>query len=433
MNKRNIEAVYPLSPMQQGMLFHSIYDPDTRDYFEQLVLKLHGDLDVISFKRAWLTVIERHPILRTAFSWKSLDQMVQVVHHAIDLNITEDDWRSGTPEQQEGQLNDYLQADRQLGFDPGNAPLLRLALFRIDRDQYYYVQSHHHILLDGWSLPLLLKEVLTHYEAYRRAEDLELSSARPYREYINWIHKQDKNKAEKYWRETLKGFSAPTPLTIGNLGSTAPSEDKQALTETGEVEIELSLGLTSRLNALSRENRVTLSTLIQAAWALLLSRYSREDEVLFGVTVSGRPPEINNVESMIGLFINTLPLRVAVPGKQKLSEWLQSLQAQTVEMRQYEYSSLVDVQTWSEVPTGTPLFDSIIVFENYPVDKSIKQMGSSLNIEKISSHEQTNYPLTIVSAPSENLTLMLSYNRERIEDENAGLILGHLKTILESL
>lgn len=432
MSRRNIEAVYPLSPMQQGMLFHSIYDPDTRDYFEQLVLKLRGDLDIEAFNLAWRKVIDRNPILRTAFSWKSLDQMVQVVHLSVDFKIDMSDWQNSSKDQQDQKLRTYLVKDRQEGFDPSTAPLLRLALFQTNKDEYYYVQSHHHILLDGWSMPLLLKEVLTLYEANRNGQYVELSPVRPYREYINWIYKQDKGKAEKYWRDTLAGFSAPTQLLVSDRNSSVITDKELNITETGEVEFELSPSMTTRLNSLSVENRVTSSTLIQAAWALLLSRYSGEDDVLFGVTVSGRPPGIPDVESMIGLFINTLPLRLTVPRDLKLSDWLQSLQNQTVNMRQYEYSSLVDIQTWSQIPSGLSMFDSIIVFENYPVDKSVKELESSLKIEKIASHEQTNYPLTVIASPSDRLSIKLSYDRQVFSDFTATMILGHLKTVLES-
>jgi non-ribosomal peptide synthetase component F len=211
------------------------------------------------------------------------------------------------------------------------------------------------------------------------------------------------------------------------------SEVESFSAAAGEDEINLSSGTTDRLWAISKKYRVTLSTIIQAAWAVLLSRYSREQDVLFGVTVSGRPPAINGVESMVGLFINTLPLRAQVRRGERVSTWLQDLQSQAVETRQYEYSSLVNIQQWSEIPSGTPLFDSILVFENYPVDKSLREQNLSIQFEDIISSEKTNYPLTLVTAPSDNLLIKVSYDQNAFDHTLIRSLLGHIKTILQSI
>jgi amino acid adenylation domain-containing protein len=429
MSKRNIEAVYPLSPMQQGMLFHSLYAPKSGVYFEQLSAKLRGELDFAAFERAWQRVMDRHAILRTAFVWKNLDRMLQVVHRHVPLSLEQKDWRGLPRNEQQTRLEAFLEADRARGFDLSRAPLMRLTLLRTADDAYHFVWSHHHVLLDGWSLPLLLKEVFAFYEAFCHGQDLRLETPRPYRDYINWLQGQDMAKAEAFWREQLVGFSAPTPLTVDRAPESVPEREERY----DELEIWLSVETTDALGALARRHRVTLSTLVQGAWALLLSRYSGEEDVVFGATVSGRPAELADVESMIGLFINTLPVRVRIPSDLAVSGWLEALHAQLADVRQYEYSSLAQIQGWSAVPRGMPLFESILVFENYPVDASLGERTWSLEIEDVRSIEQTNYPLNFVCGPGERLSLKIAFDCRRFHTDTIRRMLGHLGTLLEGM
>jgi hypothetical protein len=390
MSKRDIEAVYPLSPMQQGMLFHSLYAPESGVYFEQLTCTLRGDFDVSAFQRAWQRLVERHPVLRTAFAWKRLDKTLQFVHRQVHLPLERQDWRELSPAEQKERLETFLQAERRRGFNLSQAPLVRLALVQTAPDAHYFVWSHHHLLFDGWSMSLLLKEVMIFYQAFCQGQDVQLPPSRPYRDYIAWLQQQDTAEAERFWRQTLRGFIAPTPLTV----------DRAIEGEEGcsEQETWLSVETTAALQSLARQHQLTLSTLVQGAWALLLSRYSGLEDVVFGATVSGRPAELAGVESMVGLFINTLPVRIQVPPQASVLAWLKTLQTQLVKVRQYEYSALVQIQEWSDVPRNVPLFESILVFENYPVADSLRQQQTSLKVEDVHSVEQTNYPLTVVSA-----------------------------------
>jgi NRPS condensation-like uncharacterized protein len=282
---RDVEDIYPLSPLQQGLLFHTLQAPESGVYFEQLSAVLGGDLEVASFKRAWQKVLERHALLRTAFYWEELSEPLQVVHRQVELPWVEEDWRGLSPNEQQGRFEAFLEADRGRGFELGQAPLMRGALLRVAEDAHQFVWSFHHLLLDGWSLPLVLKEVLAYYEAYCGGRELQLGSPRPYRDYIVWLQRQDLAQAEGFWREALQGMTAPTPLPIGRseggLGERAPRYAERGL--------RVSAAVTGRLQALARAHRLTLNTLVQGAWALLLSRYSGEEEVLFGATVSGRP------------------------------------------------------------------------------------------------------------------------------------------------
>ncbi|MFN8596435.1 MAG: amino acid adenylation domain-containing protein [Anaerolineae bacterium] len=425
MNAKAVEAVYPLSPMQQGMLFHTVYAPESGVYHAQTACALHGDLDVDAFKRAWQCVIDRHAILRTAFAWKRLDKLLQVVHRQVTVPWEQDDWRAVPPADQHMLLLDYLQTDRARGFDLAQAPLLRLALMRTADDAYQFVWSHHHLLLDGWSVPILLKDVFTCYEAMRTGREPQLEPVRPYRDYITWLQKQDPAHVAAYWQRMLAGFTAPTPLVVDH----APHGAAHYAERTTFV----SATATAELQALARQHHLTLNTIVQGAWALLLHRYSGDSDVVFGATVSGRPADLPGVESMLGVFINTLPVRARITADQPVLSWLIDLQAQQVEMRQYEYSPLVDVQGWSDVPRGQSLFNSILVFENYPVDEAVRAFTESLHIDQVRNFEQTNYPLTVVSAPGDALPLKASYDCRCFDDNTIDRMLGHLRTLLENI
>ncbi len=424
---RNIESFYPLSPMQQGMLFHSLFAPESGVYVEQLNTTLRGRLDIPAFERTWQRVVQRHPILRTAFAWEGLKEPIQVVRREVAMTIAQEDWRGLDPAEQQHRLAVFLQTEQARGFDLTRAPLIRLALLRLADDAYEFVWTHHHILLDGWSIPLLLHEVFAHYDAFSRGQDLQLPAPRPFRDYIVWLRRQDMAQAEAYWRRTLKGFTAPTPLTVG---MSAP--DAGEAVAHGELEVHLPVDLTEKLIALARQHRLTLNTLVMGAWALLLSRYSREEDVLFGATVSGRPADLPGAESMMGLFINTLPVRVHVPPAADLLTWLRELQAQQAELRQYEYTPLVEIQGWSEMPRSLPLFESILVFENLPLGKVTAggASGGALEVADVRSASHTNYPITVVAVPDREMLLRLSYDNARFDPATMERMMGHLRTLL---
>lgn len=428
----NIETIYPLSPMQQGMLFHSLYTPESGVYFEQLCFTLHGDLDVAAFERAWQALIDRHPALRTVFAWETRDKPLQVVRQNAALPWMMHDWRDLSPNAQQRQLAVWLKDDQARGFDLHQAPLMRVTLFRLADDTWRCVWSFHHLLLDGWSLSLALKDVFAFYEAARQGQDLRLPPPRPYRDYIAWLHAQNLAEAEAFWRETLRGFTTPTPLHVQRAAETDPAADDYT-----EQHLRLPVETTSALHAFARQQRVTLNTVIQGAWAALLSRYSGEPsdevDVLFGATIAGRPAALDGVEAMIGLFINTLPARVHVPDDGALGPWLQTLQAQQAAARRYEYAQLVDIQRWSDVPQGQSLFDTLLVFENYPGEADVQPANPRLSISDMVTLEKTNYPLTVIVEPGEELRLRISYRQQRFDDDAITRMLGHLRTLLEGM
>ncbi len=449
MNQKNIEDIYPLSPMQQGMLFHSLYAPKSGMYVEQLSLELHGNLDIAAFKLAWQEVLNRHSVLRTAFVWENLEKPLQVVGRQVSLPWQQLDWRELSTVEQQQQLEALLEAEQKRAFELSKAPLMNLTLIQLAENGYEFIWSHHHLLLDGWSLPLIFKEVIAFYSAFCQGENLHLEKPRPYRDYIAWLQQQNLFEAEIFWREALKGFTAPTPLISicsdlagkaekqesegGNLiseikrNSTTKNWDEESYYEQ---QLRLSTEATATLQSLARKEQLTLNTIVQGAWALLLSRYSGEEDIVYGATVSGRPPMLTGAESMVGLFINTLPVRVWVDPLAFILPWLKQFQVQQVELRQYEYNPLVDIQGWSHVPRGVPLFESIVVFENYPVDPRAQQVDSNLEIGNFRTFGKTNYPLTVMVIPGSELLLKIKYVGDRFHSDTIERMLGHLETLL---
>ena len=272
MNKNHIEDIYQLSPMQQGMLFHTLYAPEHPEYIVQLNFSLHGHLNVRAFERAWQQLVARHSALRCAFYWQGQNKPLQVVYRQVKLPVEIYSWRGLDPHEQQQKLEAFLQSDRQRGFQLSEAPLMRLTLIQMEQEVYQFVWSFHHILIDGWSLALMLKEVGTLYQAFRQGQNLHLEPSRAYREYIVWLQQQNLALAEEFWRSILKGLTAPTPLVVDRACLNLSDESERY----GEEQILLSAAATAALQSFARQHQLTVSTLVQGAWALLLSRYSGE-------------------------------------------------------------------------------------------------------------------------------------------------------------
>jgi condensation domain-containing protein len=425
---KNIEDTYPLSPMQEGMLFHSLYAPESGVYITQVACTL-VNLNVLALEQAWQEVIDRHPILRTAFAWENLKKPLQVVGRRVGALWERQDWRGLSETEQEERFRAYLKADRGRGFKLSSAPLMRLALFQLSKDTYKFVWSHHHILLDGWSVHLLINEVASFYACLCQGRNILLNPSRPYRDYIAWLQRQDQAAAESFWRESFKGFTAPTPLGVDREIGNAPDLEERY----GDERIGLSARTTTAIQNLARSQKLTLNTVAQGVWAILLSRYSGEEDVVFGNVVSGRPADLTGVESMIGLFINTLPARVDVSPEASLLPWLKKLQEQQVEMRRYEYSPLVQVQGLTDAPRSLPMFESLFTFENYPVDHTVPERDINLEARDYRVIERNNYPLAFVVGQGSELTLRIIYDRRRFDAATINRMLGHLQTLLEGV
>ena len=412
--KRDIEAIYPLSPLQQGLLFHTLYAPEGGDYVNQLRFTLQGDLDEMVVLEAWRRVIARHAILRTAFVWEGLEEPHQVVSRQVELPQSHLDWRAMSSQEQEMQLQRYLQQDRERNFELATAPLLRLTLIRLAEQRYECLWTHHHILLDGWSMPMVLNAFFASYAEIMQGQTGSRTGPRPYQEYIAWLQRQDGRQAEIFWRKTLRGFRHSSSLSI----ESAPDQQGSKEHSYREQSVLLTREQTAALQHLARQEHLTLNTLLQGAWALLLACLSGQRDLVFGTVVSGRPAELPGVEQMVGLFINTVPLRVRLRPEQSLLSWLHELQEQQSQQRQYEYSSLAQVQSWSEMPAGTALFETLFVYENYPVQPQGQEgVEGQIRIEAMHAVEQTHYPLSLVTGPGEQILLKCLYDSNRFAPE----------------
>ncbi len=427
MKSETIQDIYELSPVQKGILFHSLYTPELGLYFIQYTYTVSGKLNIAALEQAWQEVTAKHTILRTSFYWQEIDKPLQVVHQQVKVPVEQQDWRGVDAVEQDKRLKDFLVSDRQRGFDLSQAPLMRVTVIQLADKVYEIVWSKHHLILDGWSAPIVTTEFFQTYQALCQGEDIFSSPSRPFKDYIAWLRKQDLSKAEVFWRKLLNKVQVPTPLTNMKVRNLSGQEEKY-----DEQQIKLSTATTATLQSLGRQHQLTLNTIFQGAWAILLSRYSCQEQVIYGCGVSGRPVDLLGVESMVGVFINTLPVSVKLNSEQFLLEWLKQLQAQQVEMRQYEYSPLVDVHGWSAIPRTLPLFESIVVFENYPAPQ-IMQNEDSIQILDFKGFYKTNYLLNVIGYPGSELVVGINYDCQQFDAGTIAEILSDFEILLQGI
>ena len=417
-----IDDIYPLSPMQQGMLFHTLLEHGGGDYINQMRLDVDG-VDPQRFRAAWQSVVDAHDILRTGFVWQGdLEQPLQVVQRHLEVPFRVLDWCGRTD--LDAALQTLADEERAQGLDLTRAPLLRLVLVRTAVDRHHLIYTNHHILMDGWSSAQLLGEVLQHYSG----EVVQRPSGR-YRDYIGWLQRQDAAAAEAYWQAALNKLEEPTRLAdaIARPGSALPS------TGYGDHFQVLDAALTERLSEFARASKVTVNTLVQAAWLLLLQRYTGKDCVAFGATVAGRPADLPGAEQQIGLFINTLPVIAAPRAQQSLASWLQGVQAQNLALREFEHTPLAQIQRWAG-QGGDALFDSLMVFENYPIAEALEQGApEGLRFGPVVNHEQTNYPMTLLVHMGAELSVHFSYQRDSFAATGVTQLGAHLQRLLSQM
>lgn len=427
-----IADIYPLSPIQQGMLFHSLLNPDDGTYLTQFVCELTGGLNKQAFCAAWQHVVNSHSSLKACFEAEIVsDEPVQVIADSVDLNFHYADWSDETDAEREHRLREFLGTDRERGIGLKAAPLMRFALFQAEPFRYIFIWSSHHLLMDGWSLPLILQDVFAAYEQIRHGQQAQIRPGRPYKDYIGWLKAQDHGDTEAFWRHLLAGFISP--VSLRNLQSTATTRKAEEFTEQ---EIRLSQTVTEQLQTVAREHQLTLSALAHAAWALLLSGYTGIRDVVFGMVVSGRPTEIADVESLVGVFINTLPVRVHLSGEADLIPWVKELQMQQAEISQHGHVPLAQVQAWSELPRRTRLFESILVFENYPDIEAGNWLDSSANriqIRNVRAFERSNYPITVWVMPGREISLKIGYGASHLDSVKMTGLLDDYGALLEAM
>jgi len=424
---RAVADIYPLTPMQAGMLFHSLLDPAGSTYVNQVQLVLSGVTDPYALAEAWQHAADANPVLRTRLTWQDTARPVQVVQQWATVPVTHHDWTGQPADRSEREMARLLAEDRQAGIDLGAAPLMRLTLIRLSPTRVRLVWTFHHVLLDGWSAAQVFDEVCERYAALVSGQRPQLPERAPFGDYLGWLAQQDSAGPERYWRDTLAGFRAPTELPRDRRPAQAHRSSSSA-----SVRVSLDAGLSARLRETAQQAGLTVNTVLQGAWALLLSRYGGADDVVFGTIVSGRPAELPGVTSMVGLFINTQPTRVRIDGGRPLLPWLRELQAAQSEARRHDFVSLAQLQTWSEVPGGTSLFDSIVVFENYPFDQEAAARHG-LGVEAESDLQPTNYPLSVAVVPGDALTVNLDYDPADFDAATVEGIGASLTTLLAAL
>ncbi|MFE9173487.1 non-ribosomal peptide synthase/polyketide synthase [Streptomyces kebangsaanensis] len=421
---RTVEDVYPLTPMQAGMLFHSLMDPRARTYVNQVQMVLRGVTDPHALAEAWQRTADANPILRTRLVWRETAEPLQVVERRAVVPVSHHDWSGWSAERCAREMEALLEADRRAGIDLGAAPLMRLALIRLAPDRVRMVWTFHHVLLDGWSAAQVFDEVCERYAALTSGHRPRVPDRAPFAGYLRWLADQDTGRAERHWRETLAGFAVPTALPRDRRPAGA-----HRTSSSGTVRVALGREVSARLKETAQRAGLTVNTVLQGAWGLLLHHYGGDDDVVFGTTVSGRPAELPGVTSMVGLFINTLPTRLRIDGRRPLLEWLREVQAAQSEARRHDFVSLAQLQTWSEVPGGTNLFDSIVVFENYPFDEgALARHG--LAVEQERDLEPTNYPLGVVVAPGDDVTVSLDYDPAAFDAATVEGLGASLRTLL---
>ncbi|YAI07258.1 non-ribosomal peptide synthase/polyketide synthase [Pseudomonas aeruginosa] len=412
-----VEDLYPLSPMQQGMLFHSLYQQNSGDYINQMRLDVEG-LDPQRFREAWQAALDAHEVLRSGFLWQgALEKPLQLVRKRVEVPFSVHDWRDRADLAEA--LDALAAGEAGLGFELAEAPLLRLVLVRTGERRHHLIYTNHHILMDGWSNSQLLGEVLQRY----RGETPSRSDGR-YRDYIAWLQRQDAGRTEAFWKQRLQRLGEPTLLVPAFAHGVRGAEGH------ADRYRQLDVTTSQRLAEFAREQKVTLNTLVQAAWLILLQRFTGQDTVAFGATVSGRPAELRGIEEQIGLFINTLPVVASPCPEQPIGDWLQAVQGENLALREFEHTPLYDIQRWAG-QVGEALFDNILVFENYPVSAALaEETPADMRIDALSNQEQTHYPLTLLVSAGETLELHYSYSRQAFDEAAIECLAERLERLL---
>ncbi|MEV5705534.1 amino acid adenylation domain-containing protein [Actinoallomurus sp. NPDC052274] len=391
-----LEDVLPLSPLQQGLYFHAALD-DRDLYATQLVLDLAGPLDVAALRRAAAALLARHANLRCGFRQRKNGEPVQLVHREVPLP-----WEEAT-----GDPDAVAERERTRPFDLARPPLLRFTLVPEGPERNRLIVTSHHILLDGWSMPVLAEEFFTLYLGG------EPAPVTPYKRYLEWLAGRDRTAAREAWGKALDGVEEPTLVAP----ATAAGPPLPPRRVTAEVDLDLSA---------VRRHGLTANTLVQGAWGLLLSRLTGRDDVVFGAAVSGRPPEIPGVERMVGLFVNTVPVRVRIEEERSVAALLTRLQEEQAELFPHQHAGLTEVGRM-------PLFDTMTAFENYPQPGDIA-LGD-VRLTRVDLFDATHYPLALVAAPlgGGRLWLRLDHRPDAYDDAEAGLLLARVERLLRAM
>ena len=442
----NIEDAYPLTALQRGMLFHSIASPQSGVYIEQITATISNtNFSIPLFQQCWNKLISRHTALRSVFAWEDLPEPIQLVRKEVELSWHIEDYRLLDDDTAKQNIDRFQIQDKYLDFDLTRAPLMRMGLIRISEDKTLWIWTRHHILADGWSTSVLLQELKdiysqlsqSHNQGHNQSHAIELNAAPLFRDYIAHRIKAAENikQDHQFWQNYLGDVTNKTSLSLGQSRHT-----QHQLGQYKQKSLKLSTDVSNQLIIFSQQSRVTLNVVMQAAWAILLSRYATKEntdditDIVWGATFSGRLADVKDIEKTVGLCINTLPLRLHIDPEKTISTLLTELQSGFLEVMSHEHNGLEDIQKWTSIPAGENLFDSLVVFENYPKhtsqNPSRTSNSSPLQISKLTYHEQSNLPLALIIIPGKEIELILIFDSTLYSEASIERMLCQLKTCL---
>ncbi|MBO3287394.1 non-ribosomal peptide synthetase [Paenibacillus sp. FSL M8-0228] len=427
-----IDNVYALTPMQKGMLFHSQLDSQAAAndaYFEQVSYDMRGQMDIRAFAESLNILVRRHEALRTHFYFGRDTEPLQVVYRNQDCGFQYEDLHHLEKDEIDTRVENFKLQDKARGFDLRRDVLLRVAILRTGEDSYHFVWSFHHIVMDGWCLSLINKEVFESYAALQEGRVPELAPAVPYSRFIEWLEAQDRKAATDYWSSYLSGYEQQTALPAVKSGRKSGGNTASDWVTVLERE------LTLRVEETAKRYQVTMNTLLQTAWGILLQKYNNHSDVVFGSVVSGRPSDIIGVEDIIGLFINTIPVRILSEAGESFAEVMKKTQEQALASHAYDTYPLFEIQALTDQKQD--LINHIMVFENYPVDEQVEELGSDgqelFPISNVVAAEQTNYDLSLVVMPGECIKIRFMYNALSYDQTGIKRLHGHFVNLLEQV
>ncbi len=416
-------ASYPLSPLQEGILYHILRSGDKELYQVCFLLELEGPIEAKALKEACRAVVNRHPALRSSFHWQDVPEPCQRVAESVEFPFDEEDWRGLTKQDQERALALLVESNRVRGFELTRPPLFRFALLQLSESRFQFVFNYMHLILSEWEQFTLFREIFLLHEGYRLSRDVPLPPVRPYSCYIDYLQNLDRNESKTFWRDYLSDCTFLELPIVRSQPDKAEGYQESTLT--------LNRDFSEALTAYAGHHGITLNTLFTGAYAILLSRYCRQDDVLFGMVFSGRNLDCEGLENTLGLFINTLPLRIGCPGDDPVGPWLKAIQQNVFQLSRYEHSSLAEIKTWSGAGARQELFESILVFDDEPLDAFLNKQGFPFDVRGMKIlYESTNYPLTLAVMKGETVNLRVLFNQKLFAENTVRALLTHYRTVL---
>jgi amino acid adenylation domain-containing protein len=427
-DKKKLEDIMALTHTQEGMLFHYMKDPGSLQYFEQLCLDLSGDVDLRRFERAWNVVVDTNEMLRTVFRWKNIEKPMQVILKTHPLKLRYYDFSNRDNSEKKKAFQEIIKRDAREKFDLSEVPF-RIILCKMEEAKYKVVISSHHILYDGWSSGIILKEFFKAYHHLAKGNKITAPPVKTkFKEYVRWLQTRETQQQREFWQEYLKGFDEKIQLSIKR-------KNRQGQKGIFHHSVRFSPGIKQELEYLVKSSNITIAALLYTAWGVLLQKYNNCDDVLFGTTVSGRTAKIKGIEDMAGLFINTVPLRIQNHPHEKAADLLYRIDNTLQKRREYEHSSLVDIKEYSGMDNREELFDSVVVIENYPLRTRFMPGKNqlSLRVDSYSMLEQTHYDLTLTVSTHHDIEVTFKCKRELFDRDSIVRLSDHFRFIAEDI